>query len=339
MNSLKHALKLSIRYLTIKSVIILATLALTVIPQMASAQTGVCTSCLQQTPIPADQPACTPTPTPTPTCQWIATGTTQCVQYETTGCNGTYCKYMQNVYRNSCTGQTQGLGNWILWYHTSAFNYPNSCRSLCYYTYFQNSYQGYCCIRDACLCFHAETKIQMADGSLKLAKDVKTGDLVYNPMKKGAAKVKGVWVGPEEPAMVKFSTSGGQTLTVTRKHPMVFADEGVSSPIDISKADVEGVSLVNPENPELPAGTQFVVRQARHAKVGDKMIAADGKVVTITKIDSVQLTSTERVYNIDLEGDGSNPHDHMLVADGIITGDGILENKGDEVVAANGANS
>jgi len=179
----------------------------------------------------------------------------------------------------------------------------------------------------------------MADGSLKLAKDVKTGDLVYNPMKKGAAKVKGVWVGPEEPAMVKFSTSGGQTLTVTRKHPMVFADEGVSSPIDISKADVEGVSLVNPENPELPAGTQFVVRQARHAKVGDKMIAADGKVVTITKIDSVQLTSTERVYNIDLEGDGSNPHDHMLVADGIITGDGILENKGDEVVAANGANS
>ena len=69
-------------------------------------------------------------------------------------------------------------------------------------------------------CFDPETKIQMSDGSLKDIKNIRSGDLVYNPITKKSMSVRKLIKGPEKNPMYLIEHKKGRTL-VTAKHPFL----------------------------------------------------------------------------------------------------------------------
>jgi hypothetical protein len=172
----------------------------------------------------------------------------------------------------------------------------------------------------------------MADKSQKLARDVKGDESIWNPALQRAVKIKGIWVGPEKPVMYQF-TAGEYQLTVTDKHPMLVLAKEAPSKFDVVTSALPNIDLYSAASKSSSKINSFVVRQARHLKVGDQMFNSEGKIVSISAIKETKLPDTEKVYHFDLEGDAKDPLQHLLVADGLISGDGILEDEGYEVVA------
>jgi hypothetical protein len=139
-------------------------------------------------------------------------------------------------------------------------------------------------------CFSAETRIQMANGKPKLAREIRVGDRVWNPVRRRAAKVARVIVGPEQKPLVEVRTAK-ETLIVTQMHPMHTA-RGLVAASDLRPTDR--------------------LRDAR------------GRFVRIVSLAATSLRAHENVWNFRLAG-GRAPRDHYLVANGVVTGDLYLQ--------------
>jgi len=140
-------------------------------------------------------------------------------------------------------------------------------------------------------CFEFHTKIRMGDGTDKEVADIVKGDMVMNPIRNVPMRVKRTTMGPEKYELVVVR-AGDATVKVTTQHPML-----------------------------TPGG----VKAALHLTNADSIQDAKGNW---RRIDSV---SRERgrlpVVNLELDAPTSDPEDHALLANGLITGDLYLQEK------------
>ena len=146
------------------------------------------------------------------------------------------------------------------------------------------------CFRDIG-CFPPGVKITMADGSLRRIEDVRAGDLVRNAKTGAPVKVRQVIEGPEPLPLIRFGFNG-TTVTTSQAHPVLTA-----------------------------AG----LKPANELKTGDTVFDAQGKPHTLTILETLPLEEGQRVINVDLETASSDADKRLLVSDGIITGDIVLQ--------------
>ncbi|MEN9808758.1 MAG: hypothetical protein RLZZ488_325 [Pseudomonadota bacterium] len=139
-------------------------------------------------------------------------------------------------------------------------------------------------------CFDELTKIRMADGSDRLVTQLRKGDFVYNPVTKMPAKITKLTIGPELKPLLHV-TVGGSTVRVTDSHPFMTTRGWVA---------------------------------AKNLRSTDKILGRDGKYLGIQKVEIG--ASGHTVANLALEGPANQPELHYVLADGVVTGDLVIQN-------------
>ena len=140
-------------------------------------------------------------------------------------------------------------------------------------------------------CFAPGVKITMADGSLRKIENVRAGDMVRNPKTGAPVKVSKVIEGPEALPLIRFGFDG-TTATTSQAHPVLTA-----------------------------AG----LKPANELKKGDTVFDAQGNPHALTILETLPLEEGQRVINVNLDVASSDANDRLLVSDGIITGDIVLQ--------------
>jgi len=137
-------------------------------------------------------------------------------------------------------------------------------------------------------CFTPNTQIKMANGSLKLASDIHENDYVFNPHYRTGIRVRKVVKGPEKKSLYEVKTSAGK-VEVTEDHPFL-------------------------------TGRGWV--QAMSLKKGDKLLG-DGKPKLVGQVKKLKYQGPQDVWNFEL--DTEDPMAHVVVANGIPTGDLVTQ--------------
>ena len=140
-------------------------------------------------------------------------------------------------------------------------------------------------------CFPPGVKIAMADGSLRNIEDVRAGDHVRNAKTGAPVKVSRVIEGPEALPLIRFGFEG-TTVTTSQAHPVLTA-----------------------------AG----LKPANELKKGDTVFDAQENPHAVTILESLPLEEGQRVINVNLEAASSDANERLLISDGIITGDIVLQ--------------
>lgn len=140
-------------------------------------------------------------------------------------------------------------------------------------------------------CFVPETMIKLADGTEKAIEDLKAGDVVYNPVTKVNVAIKSILESAESDPIVSVVTQDG-SIEVTQSHPMV-TDRGIV--------------------------------KASELYVGDRVLTESGEYFEVQNISELPVSYSQRVLNIILDSDSEDSNDHMVLADGIVTGDLIVQ--------------
>jgi hypothetical protein len=146
--------------------------------------------------------------------------------------------------------------------------------------------------RGECGCFDESTLITMADRSKKEISELETGDAVLNPLTGKAVPVLYVIKGPETMPLLKIITSDGNSVTVTSEHPFL-TSKGYKQALALDKGD------------------QIKVDANNHVTILDIQLSAS-------------LNKNRVVWNVMLDG-GGNPENHMLIGDGIPSGDLFIQ--------------
>ncbi len=141
-------------------------------------------------------------------------------------------------------------------------------------------------------CFAMTTRIKMADGSERVIAHLQKGDLVFNPITKKAASIVEIVEGPEtDKPMITLGYSG-KRLTVTTDHPFA---------------------------------TEIGLRSAAELSLGSKILTADGSYQAVDSYVVQAINASQVVRNIVLDGMSGDNLQHMVMADGIVTGDLYLQ--------------
>ena len=130
-----------------------------------------------------------------------------------------------------------------------------------------------------------------SDGSLRNIEDVRAGDLVRNAKTGVAVKVGKVIEGPEALPLIRFGFEG-TTVTTSQAHPVLTG---------------EGLKPTN------------------QLKKGDTIFDAQGHPHALTILETLPIEEGQRVINVDLVAVSSDANDRLLISDGIITGDIVLQ--------------
>ena len=131
----------------------------------------------------------------------------------------------------------------------------------------------------------------MADGSLRNIEDVRAGDMVRNAKTGAPVKVGKVIEGPEALPLIRFGFDG-TTVTTSQAHPVLTA-----------------------------AG----LKPANELKKGDTVFDAQGNPHPLTILETLPLEEGQRVINVNLDAASSDADERLIVSDGIITGDIVLQ--------------
>ncbi len=145
--------------------------------------------------------------------------------------------------------------------------------------------------RNADGCFSKETKIRMADGSDKFIYELDISDKVFNPKTGNSVGIKKLSVGPEFGEMFKIS-SGFNMVDVTREHPFL---------------------------------TSVGWKQAKDIKVGDELMLAFGDSQKVESVERHKPATPPDVFNLQLDAPESELDDHFVLANGVITGDLLIQ--------------
>ena len=140
-------------------------------------------------------------------------------------------------------------------------------------------------------CFAPGVKITMADGSRRNIEDVRAADMVRNAKTGAPVKVGRVIEGPEALPLIRFGFEGA-TVTTSQAHPVLTA-----------------------------AG----LKPANELKKGDTIFDAQGNPHTLTVLETLPLEEGQRVINVKLEAASSDVNERLIVSDGLITGDIVLQ--------------
>lgn len=142
-------------------------------------------------------------------------------------------------------------------------------------------------------CFAQHTKIKMFDGTDRVIALINVGDVILNPVTKMGQKVAEVRKGKEAKAMYKLAF-GGTTVTVTETHPM----------------PVKGG-----------------IKMAKDVTDSDYMFDANGVIHRVSMAKKLPVNPDQIVLNIRLESESADPMQHMVLAEGIVSGDLFLQRK------------
>ena len=137
-------------------------------------------------------------------------------------------------------------------------------------------------------CVRHDARVTMADGSKKLAIDVKKGESLFNPLTGKSVVVESVALGNEFQSMYRVKV-GSKELDVTVDHPFIL-DTGLVT--------------------------------TKRLKAGD-YLANGQKVVSVTRL---AYTDPTYVVNFQLMT-GRSKKDHAFLANGVVTGDLYLQKK------------
>ncbi|NBO38399.1 hypothetical protein EBU99_07425 [bacterium] len=161
--------------------------------------------------------------------------------------------------------------------------------STCQIAYTTSVEAGYVC-RNHDGCFDITTSVKMADGSLRRVDALKLGELVHNPITKTPARIAKLTIGPENKPLIHV-TIGNAKVKVTDSHPFM------------SKRG-------------------WVV--AKDLKLNDQVLSADGSYKRVGLIEIGE--SGRMVANLALEGPADQSDLHYVLADGVVTGDLVIQN-------------
>lgn len=140
-------------------------------------------------------------------------------------------------------------------------------------------------------CFPPGVEIAVGDGTdTRKIEEIASGDLIWNPVRKKAARVLTVSEGPEKLPLVRI-IAGGLTLRVSGEHPVL---------------------------------TGAGMKQARLVSVGDTVQNADLTVLTVERVEFEPAPAGLSVINFVLEREG-HADDGILLADGVAVGDLMLQ--------------
>ncbi|NBX16228.1 MAG: hypothetical protein EBR09_02565 [Proteobacteria bacterium] len=139
-------------------------------------------------------------------------------------------------------------------------------------------------------CFDELTKVRMADGSDRVMTQLRKGDLVHNPVTGKPAKIVKLTIGPEEKALYQV-TVGGLMVRVTDSHPFMTRRGWVT---------------------------------AKYLTLSDAVLSAGRKFLPVDKITLGERGRT--VVNLALEGPANSADLHYVLADGVVTGDLVIQN-------------
>lgn len=140
-------------------------------------------------------------------------------------------------------------------------------------------------------CFRKGSKIRMVDGSDKAINLLKEGDIVFNPVRKRGFAIKRITAGMEAFPLLAVSV-GSSTVYVTREHAFV---------------------------------TKLGVKKAIDLRNDDEILQEDGGFQRISSLKASEKKPDDEVWNIEVLTDSHDAEDHVILADGIITGDLYLQ--------------
>lgn len=159
----------------------------------------------------------------------------------------------------------------------------------CYYEYTTNQEKSYVC-RNNDGCFDESTRIRMADGTDRLVTQLSLGEYVYNPVTQKPSKIVKLTIGPEFKPLIHV-TVGNNTVKVTDSHPFMTKRGWV---------------------------------QAKNLSTQDWVRSGQGH---FEPVKFVRLGATGRtVANLALEGSADLADLHYVLADGVVTGDLVIQN-------------
>jgi hypothetical protein len=156
----------------------------------------------------------------------------------------------------------------------------------------------------------------MADGRSKLVEDVIAGDLLWNPVKKAPTKVLQIVEGPEKRSLIKIATED-TSITTSQEHPIRVA---ITSENSLVRVSAQSKDLAEPNS-------KWKVQQARDIKVGDSVQLSSGQTSRVTSVAEVPAEEGLYVINFILEGAADDADARMLVADGVVTGDLVVQQR------------
>jgi hypothetical protein len=142
-------------------------------------------------------------------------------------------------------------------------------------------------------CFAQHTRIRMFDGTDQVIAMLNVGDMVLNPVTKQAQKILEVRKGKENKAMYEISFAGSKVM-VTDTHPMA----------------VKGG-----------------IKMAKEITDADYMFDEKGVIHKVLAAKKLAVNPNQVVVNIRLESKSGDPMQHMVLADGIVSGDLYLQRK------------
>ncbi len=165
-------------------------------------------------------------------------------------------------------------------------------------------------------CFHPDTNIMLGDGTYKMIKKLKAGDVVWNPLSKKAVKLSSVVVGPEPTPLIEMSF-GERTLIVSERHPMI-------QPFRRS-SETTWFKKIGLKPGELGHSPAYRIKMAGELSVGDFVVTDDGSSKQITALKRLPIEEDQLVYNLTLEGEGVALKNRSVVAEGFVTGDYLIQ--------------
>ena len=277
-----------------------------------------CNPCTVGEPVAFTPAACTPTPTPTATPTRTPTRTPTpiptatptpyiCTDYGYVN-QGPYCK--RNCVRRTCNGAVvsdvcggvygcnycRGVGAYYQCGCSAGIvaGYHSVAGRVNYYIYGADG--ATICYSESCLrcnkSFDPHSQISLADGSTKEAKDLTVEDQLLSPDGK-AVKIKEI-VQSDESAPLIAITVGEQVLKVTQGH-LVWTPSGLV--------------------------------KAEKLKKGDLIKVASGETLPIDKVEELPIKLNQQAYGICLDVDEKTTDDRLLIGDGIVVGDYVLERR------------
>lgn len=159
----------------------------------------------------------------------------------------------------------------------------------CSYDFVTSDEAGFVC-RNNDGCFDESTFIRMADGSDRKITHLKKGEFVFNPVTQLPAKIVKLTIGPEMKHLLNVKV-GQRMVKVTDTHPFMTRRGWV---------------------------------QAKDLRKGEEIL--NGKN-SFDAVQSVELGEFGRtVVNLALEGPANQPELHYVLADGVVTGDLVIQN-------------
>ena len=157
--------------------------------------------------------------------------------------------------------------------------------------------------RDAVGCFARDTLIRLADGSDRRIDELRRGQLLINPLTGGVLQIKDIVAGPEKKRLYKVALANGKSVEVTELHPFL-TDRGLKSAAALKTGDI-------------------ILGSGASAKVMAEKVVPE-KVMKVTAIAGSEgrlVLNLRLVAESDVDGVVQVERDHVILANGIATGD------------------